>query len=90
MPCNHYLPGFVLFVELFVVIDLLLLELVAVVLLVIHMNTSVLEFLDRNIVLDEPITIIFQINDVIYGNVQEPNHNIKTFLINFHYVEYPN
>ncbi len=90
MSCYHDLPGLILFIKLLIVVNLFFLKLITVMLLVIHVNAPLLQFFNGYVVLDKPIAIVFQVHDIINGNVQKPDHDIKPFLVDFHNVVDPN
>jgi hypothetical protein len=89
MSCYHDFPCLVFLIELLVFFYFFLLKLVTVVLLIVHIDSSVLKFFDRDIILYKPITVILEINDIVYGYVQEPYHNVEALLIDLHDVENP-
>jgi hypothetical protein len=56
---------------------------------VIHVNSSFFEFFHGNVIFDEPVAVVFEVNNVIDGNVQKPDHDVESFLVNFHDVVHP-
>lgn len=89
MSGDHNFPSLVFFIKLFIIIDFPLLELITIMFLVIHVNSPFLQLLHRNVIFDKPITVVLQINNVIDGNVQKPNHNVESLLIYLHDVVNP-
>ena len=56
---------------------------------VIHVDSSFFEFFDGNVIFDEPVAVVFEVNNIIDGNVQKPDHDIESFLVNFHDIVHP-
>lgn len=58
MSGNHNLPGLILLINLLILLDLPLLKLITIMLLVIHINPSLLELLYGDIVFDKPVAVV--------------------------------
>ena len=86
---DHDLPGHIILIYLLVFINDSFFILVTIMLLVIHRYPLSLKLFDSGIIFDKPHTISLQVDNIIYGYIQKPYHNIKLFMVESHDIVYP-
>ena len=89
MLSDHDFSGHIILIYLLVFINNLFFILITIMLLIIHRYPLSLKLLDSGIIFYKPHTICLKVDNIIYGYVQKPNHNIKLFLIESHDIVYP-
>ncbi len=89
MSRDHDFSCFVFLINFLIFFDFFLFKLIAVMFFVIHVDSSFFKFFDGNVIFDKPVAVIFEVNNVIDGNIQKPYHDVESFLVNFHDIVHP-